>query len=424
MSTIGKSLLAGTALSLLLSAPALAGDARLRGDTPAPDTTGWGRIADPVATVDNGQTSSDALIWTYSGNEADAALAATSVGVGLGNTASAVTDDVSVQVENTQALDGRVETEAQNYFREAGLATSTATTYGNSFTAESGAADIGVVSDQTAGPGTVKARALIEAGEYAASATGTATAGANTVAVGAEDGYAGLEADQSNLAAVDAIVEIAAPYADVPVAVGTAIAVINNADVETRGDAALAGRQSNAGNGNARTQIQLDGTFAAVGTSAITGNNLNMINEGGVGALAADQSNSGDLFAQTIIDVGAFPGDVSGAAMAIGNSASAATTGPASSMHTVQNNSGAVIAQSLFTGDSGLTGASTATAYGNAVSGTLCECDGELNAYNRQANSATVRAHTYNLANDTAALTATSVAAGNTATYRIGSPEG
>jgi hypothetical protein len=430
MNTIGQSLLAGTALALLMAAPALA--QQLRGDNTAssvaapygaPDTDGWGWIEDPVATVENHQSTTDGDVWGYAGNEADVALGAASAGVALGNTASAVvTEDVSVQIANDQALDGQVESQAQAFFGEAGPVTTTATTYGNTFTAESQAADIGMASEQAVGAGILKSRALIEAGEYAESATGTATTGANTATLSAEEGYAGLEANQFNDAEVAAEVEIKAAGADVPAAVGTALAVINNADVGTYGDASLAGVQDNTGDGHASVLIQAQGAYAAVGTTTITGNNLNMLNEGGVGNFAANQSNSGDLTAQSVIDVGVFPGQSTATAVGIGNNASANTTGPASDIRTVQNNSGQVVGQALFTGDSGVSALSNATAYGNAATGTLCNCDGDMNAYNHQANAGSVRAHAYNLANDATVLTATSVAAGNTASYTVGSP--
>jgi len=391
-------------------------DVSLRGD-------GWGWIDAPIASVDNDQQSSGGNVWGYSGNEADAALAASSAGVALGNTASAtVTEDVSVQIENIQALDGNVESNAEGYFGEAGPVSTNATAYGNSFTAESENADIGMVSEQTAGAGIIQSRALIEAADYAQSAAGSATTGANTVSLGAGQAYAGLEAYQSNSAEVAATVDILAPQADVPVAVGTAIAVINNADLGAQGDAALAAAQDNSGAGTARTRIQADGTIASVGTAIITGNNLNMINEGGVGMFAAEQNNSGDLMGQSLLDVGLF-GEATSTAAAIGNNASSTTTGSSADIQTVQNNSGAVIAQALFTGGSGMAATSTATAYGNAAGGALCNCDGDMSAYNHQTNSGPVRAHTYNLANDAGVLTATSVAAGNTATYTVGSPD-
>ncbi|GEM_PF-4079035 len=409
MTIITKSLLVGSALAVLIAAPAFA------------DT-----IDNPTAVVDNDQSALESDVWGFAGNEADTALAVTSAGVALGNTASATTsEDVSLQADNVQELRGHVESQAQGLVRQAGPMTTTGTTYGNTFTAENGEADIGVNSNQTIGEGGwIKSRALIEAAEYAENATATAVAGANTTAVISESGYAGADVVQSNGAELHAEAEILSEQADIPVAVGTSFAVMNNADLATQGEARLAGEQTNSGDGNARTVVLTNGTYGATGAATITGNNLNMINEGGVGAFDANQTNSGDLKAESFVDAGAFPGVLSSTATAIGNSASTNTTGPQSDINIVQNNQGAVLSDALVTGVSGMVATTNASAYGNSATGTLCNCDGAMTARNVQTNSGPVRGRAYNYAGDAAALTATTVAAGNTATYTVGSPEG
>jgi hypothetical protein len=277
-------------------------------------------------------------------------------------------------------------------------------------------------NQQTVGDGPLKSRTLLEAAEYAESVTATAVTGANTATVMTGADYGVLDTLQSNNAETVAETEIMAPDADILTAVGTAMVVVNNADLDTLGDADLFGDQYNGGDGTARTAIQTGATLATVGVATITGNNINMINEGGVGTLDATQANEGDLFAQTVIDTGIFPGQSAANVAAVGNSVSTRTTGAASQMDVTQNNAGAVIGQALFTGDSGLGSTADVSAYGNAVSATLCNCDGDMSARSYQNNSGPIRAHAYQLTNDTGVLTATSTAAGNTATYTVGAP--
>lgn len=411
-------LLAGASLAAMAAAPALAQDGGLRGDR------AWsGYIDAPVAQIDNEQASPEADVWGYAANEADTALAVTSVGVALGNTASAaVTEDVSVQVNNAQDVAGRVESQAQAYVGEAGPVTLSATTYGNTFTAEAEDAEIGMNNQQTVGDGPLGSRTLLEAADYAESVTATAVTGANTATVMTDGAYGVLDTVQSNHAETAASTEIVAPDADILTAVGSAMIVVNNADLDTQGDADLTGDQYNGGNGLARTAIQTGATLATVGVATITGNNINLINEGGVGTVGATQTNEGELFAQTVIDTGLFAGQSSATVAAAGNSVSTRTTGAASGLDVTQNNSGAVIGQALFTGDSGIAATADVSAYGNAVSAALCNCDGAMTATTRQVNSGPIRAHAYQLANDAGALTASSVAAGNTATYTVGAP--
>ncbi len=406
MSAFRKSLTAGVSLALLTGLAAAAAD-----------------IDNPTARIDNDQTSYDADIWSFSGNESESALAATAVGIALGNTASATTSrDVSLQADNFQDLTGVAESHAHGYLGEAGTATADSVTYGNSFTAETGDAEAGMNSEQNSGGGWLRSRALLEVASYADSAVATATTGANTATLSAQTGYAGLDAIQSNSSDVFAESEIEAYDADVLAAVGTAVAVINNANVSTRGDADLFGDQYNEGDGLARTTVRLGGAYAGIGTATITGNNLNLGNHGGVGNLDATQTNTGDLSAESFVQMSVFPGQGSSTTVAAGNSASAATTGPSTGINIVQNNTGGVNSDALLSGGAGFTGAASATAYGNAATGALCNCDGAMTARNVQTNSGPVSARAYTFTGTAGVMTATSVAAGNTATYTVGEP--
>lgn len=384
-----------------------------------------GQIDDAYVTFDNDQANWDADIWGYSGGEADVVLGGANAAVALGNTASGtVPEGISAQMNTTQQLDGRVESQADMYVGESGPVTASSTTYGNSFTAENLDADLGVDSDQSiAQGGFITSRALLEAGTYAESATATASAGANTLSGVSESGYLTMDAAQYNGAETAAEARIDAPDADVLAATGTAVAVLNNADGYTYGDAYLYGDQTNDGDGRATADIAVGGTYAAVGTAAITGNNLNLFNEGGVGAMDAIQVNNGEMRAESTVDLNQFPGVAQSSAAAIGNSASSSTVGgPQATVNFDQINTGGVYADALMTGNGGQQGYSTASAYGNSALASLCDCEGELNARNVQVNSGDVKSRSYNYVNNANVLVGSTVSVGNTATFQIGSP--
>lgn len=329
-----------------------------------------------------------------------------------------------VQVTSDQELAVPAAAQADVVVGEGGQLSGSATAYGNSFTTDAGDADVSAGYRQTVrSGGWITSRALIEAASYAESTTASAASGANTATTISRGGYADMAATQANGAEVTSEATIAADNADVLVSTALTNTVVNNAALESAGDANFQANQTNDGKALASSNTTVGGSYAVTSAATMVGNNADLYAQGGVGTMAVTQTNTGDMKAENVVAVGTMAGQATSNSMAAGNSASAAVSGPALDAYFDQTNTASIGSDARMSWDNGQTGVASASAYGNTASATLCsDCGGDMYAANRQVNSGRVGARASNYVNSAGALSSNSLAVGNSATFQTGSP--
>lgn len=162
--------------------------------------------------------------------------------------------------------------------------------------------------------------------------------------------------------------------------------------------------------------------FGAVSASQAAGNTVTLTNDYGYGEVRGSQSNTGAVRAVTTLNLDAYSNGVAaGSANAVGNSALTSVIGADGYSGIAQTNSGPVSAQVNFTGGAGggLGTALNATAMGNAQSAYVCaECPVSVGGQFSQTNGGSVTSRVNGVhAGYTGAITSTSTAIGNAATF-------
>ena len=136
-----------------------------------------------------------------------------------------------------------------------------------------------------------------------------------------------------------------------------------------------------------------------------------------------DQENEGYVRAESYIYVQDF-GGVTSTASGVGNSLWVDQAGDVAEIHALQENHADVDAEAAFYGGAGYDVNVSATAYGNTIYGSVCsDCDGRLQADNRQINTAGVSASAKTAIGGSARTVNSSAhAVGNNAAYYANRP--
>lgn len=169
--------------------------------------------------------------------------------------------------------------------------------------------------------------------------------------------------------------------------------------------------------------------YGVVSASQAAGNTVTLTNDYGYGEVRGSQSNTGAVRAVTTLNLDAYTNGVAaGSANAVGNSALTSVIGADGYSGISQSNSGPVSAQVNFTGGAGggLGTALNATAMGNAQSAYVCaECPVSLGGQFSQTNGGAVTSQVNGVHTGyTGAITSTSTAIGNAATFATRNPGG
>jgi hypothetical protein len=159
------------------------------------------------------------------------------------------------------------------------------------------------------------------------------------------------------------------------------------------------------------------------GTAQASGNTVSALSRSREVDIVADQENEGYVRAESYIYVQDF-GGITSTASGVGNSVWADNAGDELEMDVLQENRADVDAEAAFYGGAGYDVNVNATAYGNNVYGSVCsDCDGRLQADNRQLNTAGVTASAKtSIGGSARSVTSTATATGNNAAFYANRP--
>lgn len=171
----------------------------------------------------------------------------------------------------------------------------------------------------------------------------------------------------------------------------------------------------------ARTDLYAGYAGDAIASASAAGNTLTATNQWGYANVAASQSNRANIIAEAYVTLGGdWLGYASAAASGVGNSAAVSNVGSDTVMTTEQANSGFVGAYAALAGNGGDADANSA-AYGNVVTGALCNACGEagLTASNAQVNDGRVESVTTIRSGWARSVSGSATAIGNAASYSV-----
>ncbi len=350
----------------------------------------------------------------------------------LGNTLSVDIATGDLTLDSKQTLSGAGKSESVISVNSAtdGL-DSLATTFGNSATITTCCGTIDAVSEQTiAADADMEAVSTVTAAGWADSATSTASAVGNALSYETWGGdritaWAGQTNNSDVLSEATLNAGLLATSATI-----TSTAIGNSATMGGENTTLdVDALQSNFGTSVFSEAV----TIAASGenvinTATATGNTYNVENSFGFARVVSGQANRADVTALSDVTLTDWEGWNASSAYAVGNSTLASNIGSDLELNTTQTNDGGVEAHATFTGGTGHGGVgddsvtdfvTSATAFGNAVSGYVCAtCGGGIGANNRQTNSGSIVASSTVNAGSGGALIATASAVGNSATYQ------
>lgn len=293
-----------------------------------------------------------------------------------------------------------------------------------------GDANADVAVDQTAGS-TARVRALsdLRISSYAGHTVQTAAATTNAAEV---SGYGARDVTMTQSAAGETSAAARLEAADAEIeTVAQGVQAAGNSLTMAGGDFARGEvDQSQSGTVLATAEAEVGlADYGVVSASQAAGNTVTLTNDYGYGEVRGSQSNTGSVRAVTRLDLGAYTNGVAaGSANAVGNSALTSVIGADGYSGLAQTNTGPVSAQVTFTGGAGggLGTALNATAMGNAQSAYICsECPVSLGGQFSQTNAGAVTSSVTGVHTGyTGAITSTSTAIGNAATFATRNPGG
>ncbi|MCC5994746.1 MAG: holdfast anchor protein HfaD [Oceanicaulis sp.] len=288
--------------------------------------------------------------------------------------------------------------------------------------------------EQSAGAGTrVSALSDLRVSDYTAHVIQTATASANAVEVSAAYGNQDINLTQSADGETYAGARLDAENArieDVAAAVQAAGNSLQVSGYEANPIAHI--DQSQTGTVTAETEITArDVRWGLTAATEAAGNTAVITNDWGYAHLQGAQTNTGDVTARTVVNLGEFSNGVAAiSAHGVGNNALVSNIGADAYSGIGQVNTGAVTGEAIFTGGhnggSGVGGGLvvSASAIGNAQSGYICaDCPVGLTANINQTNSGPVTARTQiNSPGYTPFISSSATAVGNAATFSTRTP--
>lgn len=304
---------------------------------------------------------------------------------------------------------------------------------GNGVTVES-LSDLDMVLSQDAAAGSrVSALSDLRVADYTAHVIQTAIAASNAVEVNAAYGSQDINLTQSAAGETYAGARLDAANArieDVAAAVQASGNSLQVSGYEANPVALIDQSQS----GTVTAEADLTARDVRWGLTAATeaaGNTAVITNDWGYAHLQGTQTNSGDVTARTVVNLGEFSNGVAAiSAHGVGNNALVSNIGADAYSGIGQVNTGAVTGEARFTGGhnggSGVGGGivASASAIGNAQSGYICaDCPVGLTANINQINSGPVTARTQiNSPGYTPFISSSATAVGNAATFSSRSP--
>lgn len=352
--------------------------------------------------------------------EVDDADSVGGAAVAGGNSFSAASTHAGFSVDAAQYSEGRTDARADaQVWRawDAVVIDATAANNGVTGSAQNGSMDIATGQEAD---GDTSARAQVTTGS-AWVASSSASAGANVIALDAENGDITLNATQNARGNIEASVE--ADHCCVSTqTIASTIAGANtiSASGSTTTMLAAANQISNGASVQARTDLYVGYAGDANGSAAASGNALTVANEWGYVNVAATQANASAVTAESYVTLGGdWLGYAAASAYGVGNAAAVSNIGSDTVIVTDQTNTGFVGSYAALAGD-GAYGAVSSTAYGNLVTGGLCStCSSEpsLTAANYQSNSGRVESVATIRSGRAGAVMGSAAAIGNAASY-------
>lgn len=272
----------------------------------------------------------------------------------------------------------------------------------------------------------VTARGQVEAANATAKDLTVSTlAMGNSAGVNLDNGSAGARISQSTSANVLADGGAIVGHVSGTSAV-TATTAGNNINIE--GANQSAGRyitdQANTAQVTQASKFTAYGnSYLTATTATATGNNLSVQNEGPLADVKSNQWNTSYVRGQAEGTSYLF-GAAQTQAYAAGNSSQVVNLGPEIVLDNLQTNGGGgVEAIASFQGNDGYDAVTTATAMGNAVTGSVCSrCNGRMTVTNNQTNGADVGSTTNTTVGSGRQVTGVSTAIGNNASFTVSSP--
>lgn len=384
--------------------------------------------ADDTTEILNGQVNLNANIQVTAETSVGQAASAMMTAIGHAN---ALTVDVLTphDIENTQTFSGSVVGRATtNAQMIDGAAITTSTMFGNSAVVivDNG---MDVTSEQNALDGAqVRSTAQHSLTSYGITSVTTAGASANAWESTAYAGEANLDLRQDSGASVTADAYVIAPTAGLGVSSTTVAAANGNSAMITGYDAAsqvVDVDQNNRGDVTGLVRVDAGGGSEMTNaTASANGNNVRIENQEAYAHLQGQQSNGGEVLADSEILVGNFDVDLmTVAAEGVGNSAVLSNIGSNSYMGLDQTNAANVTARANFEGDAGGVALLSATAFGNAATSYICsECPVTAYGAMNQTNSATISSVVTGQMTTGGMITGTATAIGNSSTYQTTNP--
>ena len=343
-----------------------------------------------------------------------------------GNTASGTVEDGgSLDLTSRQTMSGDAMTEVElNLASEAsGVISIAAQSGGNRLEAGAYGADMTVDAVQNVDGAGVTAYAFVDAptGRAYDGANVSATAQANTVAMGVSGGMAQGSIQQSSEALTQAGNISTIQYLPSP-SHFTAQAVSNvmssNGAVSGQ-DWDIAQRMTGART-QASTSVSSGNAWDIAAEARAAANQVTIYNQGGSVVAATDQSNTGYVQADTTLNAYDY-GKAQAYAQGYGNTVTVGNNDRYVEIDNTQFNSGGVEVIAEYTGHNGYDAYVGATAAGNQVTAYACsDCEGYLTAENSQTNNADVSAvANTDITGAARAVVSSATAVGNSATFYV-----
>ena len=250
----------------------------------------------------------------------------------------------------------------------------------------------------------------------------------NTQGVSLDNGAAGLRLSQSNTAntLADGGAHVGAVTGSISVSATTAGNNINISGANQSASRLITDQANTADVTQASKFTAYGSSYLSATTATATGNALSVANEGPLTDLTSNQWNTSYVRGQAEATSYQFGGAQTNA-YAVGNASQVVNLGSELALNNTQtNDGGGVEAIATFGGQDGYDATTTATAMGNAVSGTVCSrCNGRMTVNNNQVNNADVGANTTtNSYSPGRQVTGVSTAVGNNAGFYVRSPSG
>lgn len=351
--------------------------------------------------------------------------------VASGNAVSTTQEDNDTDLTSSQHMDGDTSAEANaTVWTATNNVAITSAAVGNGGTAVISGGSSTIEAEQL-GHGDANAAATLRNG-YSYNAAVSSSASSNTAAVSAENAEVRVLMNQESTGSVNASAEMDADIVE-DQAVSGVIASANNLSIGGETATVLTATRQDATGASvtARSDIYAGSATDASGNATANANSTTIDNQWGYVNAAIEQNATSQVQADSYVTLGNdFTGFASAGAYGVGNQATVANVGSDTVLDVTQSNGGGVSANAALAGDGGGMALASSAAYGNSITGSLCNgCDASGNvpglyASSTQTNDGAVYSSSTIRTNGAGTVGATSTAIGNAATYSVRPPGG